>query len=281
VKQITRELIEHHFDTQKHIRHRWWGTWLVDFESGASAKITRKGVDFGKYRELENRSDIDEGLFQGEARDALFFADDLFGGLGLYGKCSAEDRATVLDFAARVGIDTGDQGLVYRHLGPEATIHHSWGGVKVNVPKRGYFVIRCGALEKVCGDLLRPALLLTQELALDEIVVRGKADLVVMAHQEARALGITIVPESDLGVFNAILGNVIVYMILAFLWLDLLPALLAGYVAGYFLSILLLGLFHKQVRDMARRKGMEMVGLDSAIAVRKASIEEARRNGMI
>jgi hypothetical protein len=283
VKKITQELIETHFGQQKHIRRLWWGGWFVDLDSGASVTISRKGIDFGKYREIENRTEIDETLFQWEVRSAFDLNADIWGGLGLKSGGKPEDRAAIFEYAAAMGINTGDQGLVYRHFGPEATTKFTWRGFKVSLPNCGYVKFDGGAIEKVCGDLLRPALAMIHELAPDTVVVRGKAELLVMAMHEARAMGITVIPESDMEMFIAVTANAAFAIcgVLAYQWLDLWQAVFAGCVGGFSLWASAVWIFGKQFRNLARRKGLEMVRFETTTAVRKASIDEARKQGMI
>jgi hypothetical protein len=283
MKPVTRGLIETHLGKQKRIKQFWWGGYSVDLESGASVTITRKGIDFGKYREFENRGDIEEWLFQEEVKASIALAAEIWGGIGLYGKSKSEDRAAILAYAASAGIDTGDQGLVWRHFGAEATIKYTMHGMRVSLPNGGYVKFDCGAIEKVCGDLLRPALAMIHEIAPDKVVVRGKPQLLLMAINEAKAMDISVIPESDLEMFITLASNIaaVACGVAAFLWLNLWEAMIAGCVIGCSICAVLARIFWKRLRNMARRKGLEIVGLGAPKSARKTQIEDARRRGML
>jgi hypothetical protein len=284
VKRITRELFEKHLGKQKQIKRLWWGGWLVDLESGASVIIKRKRIDFGKYRDVENRSDVEEWLFQIEVEACLALAQEAWGGIRLLGDGSAEDRVAMLEYAASAGINTGDQGLVLRHFGPEATIKYTRYGWIISLPNGSFVKFDCGAIEKVCGDMLGPALAMVHEIAPDNVVVRGKAGLVVIAAQHGRAHDIEVIAESDLQSFYAIRVTTVQLTCIAFacFWLDTWVAIIAGYIAGLMLCTIGFGLFWKQLRALARKRGLEMLGPEaSVIASRKASIAAAKARGML
>src|SRR5260370_19580240 len=138
-RPLTKQLIEEYFDVQpSQIERTWIGGWRVRLSSGASVKITNTRIDFGRYRQLENRRDIDEALFQEEFRTSLDLGEEVWGGICTYGGASQEDCAKVLEYAAKAGIDTGDQGLTPRHFGPAPEFKYSWHGFTVSVPHQGY-----------------------------------------------------------------------------------------------------------------------------------------------
>lgn len=132
-------------------------------------------------------------------------------------------------------------------------------------------------------NMLRPALSMVHEIAPDRVVVRGKAELLLMAVNEAKAMDINVIPESDMEMFVAVTSNVVVVLctVLAFQWVNLWQAMAIGFVSGCSLCIVALRLFWRQFRDRARRKGLEIVKYDMGKAVRKATIEEARKRGML
>jgi len=284
VNRITPELIETHLGKQKRIKRLWWGGWLVDLESGASVTITRNRIDFGKYRELENRADVEEWMFQNEVEACLELGQEIWGGIRVFGGPTKSDEAAVLEYAASTGINTGDQGLVFRHFGAEATTKYTLNGFRVSQPNGAYVKFECGAIEKVCGDnMLRPALSMVHEIAPDRVVVRGKAELLLMALHEARSMDIAIIPECDMEMFIVVASNVAVVLcaVLAFQWLNIWQALVVGYISGCSICMVASRIFCKQFQAMARRKGLEIVKFDTAKAVRKATIEDARKRGML
>jgi hypothetical protein len=77
-RAITKELIEEFMGPGHRIKRTLWG-WKVDLESGASFTLTKRRLDFGKYRFLENRKDIREPLFQMEVEDTLLLGDAIWG----------------------------------------------------------------------------------------------------------------------------------------------------------------------------------------------------------
>jgi len=284
MRRLTRSLIEKHLGEQKRIKRLWWGGWFVDLESGVSVTIRRKRIDFGKYREIENRGDVEEWLFHEEVEGCLALGQELWGGIRVFGGPTKANEAAVLEYAASTGINTGDQGLALRHFGPEATTKYTLSGFTVCKPSGAYVKFECGAIEKVCGDnMLRPALSMVHEIAPDNVVVRGKAELLLMALHEARTMDITIIPEGDMQMLVAVASNVAVVLcaVLALQWVNLWQAVAIGYVGGYSLCVVALSMFRRQFRDRARRKGLEIVKFDTAKPVRKASIEDARKRGML
>lgn len=284
MKRITKVLIETHLGTQKRIKRLWLGGWLVDLQSGASVTLTRKKIDFGKYKEIENRADIDEWLFQDEAKACFALGQDVWGGIRLFEGGKAEDRAAIFEYFATTGINTGDQGRVFRHFGPEATTKYTLHGFKISLPNHGYVKFDCGAIEKVCGsDMLRPALAMIHEIAPDKVVVRGKAELLLMAVHQSRSMDITVIPESDMELFIAAVSNTAVVLcgVIAFQWLELWQALAVGFVGGCSFCTLALRIFWKPFRAAARKKGLDIVGLDAAKTTRNAAIEDARKRGML
>jgi hypothetical protein len=284
VKRVTPELIETHLGKQKRIRRLWWGGWFVELESGASVTIKRKRINFGKYAAFENRGDVKEWLFQMEVEACLALAQEAWGGIRLFGDGSAEDRAAMLEYAASAGINTGDQGLVLRHFGPEATIRYGWGSWTISLPNGSYVKFDCGAIEKVCGDMLGPALAMVHEIAPDNVVVRGKAGLVVMAVQHGKARHIEVIAESDLQSFCGITGATVqlTCIVLACCWLDIGVAVIVGYITGLMLCMIAARVFWRQLRALARKRGLEMLGSEAPVsASRKASIADARSRGML
>lgn len=282
MKRITRELIEEYFGEQKRIKHLWWGGWFIELESGASMTINRFGVHYGRYWKEENRAHLDKWLFRYEVLASIALAGQIWGGRGRRPR-AAEAYAAMRKVGVLLGFIKSDRELVLEHFGPESTIKNSRHGLTITVPNRGYVKYSHGAIEKVCGDLLRPALEMIHEREYGKVVVRGKADLLPMAVREGRAIGITVTPESDLDTFITIAANcsVIVGMVIAFQWLDFWSSVFAGYVGGSFLCSLLFGVFAKPLQAMARRKGLEMVGLETSAPVRKASIDEVKKRGML
>jgi hypothetical protein len=287
VKRITEALIRKHFDNLKTIRRRLLGGWLVDLESGASVKITRKGIDFGKYREIENRANINEFLFQCEFRDSIALGYEIWGGIGLYGKSKLEDRVAVLKYAESIGVDTGDQGLVLRHFGPQAEIKYNlFGGWTVSLPNGSAVRVLGGGIQEVTGggDMFRSALRLIDEIAPGNAIIHGKPHFVLLGMNHAKGLNINAIPESDMASFYAITGVVVQFtcILLACCWLNLLAAVITGYITGLLLCMVGGRLFGKQLQARSRRLGRAMLGLETTESdTRKASKDDARKRGML
>ena len=285
MKRVTAELIETHLGKQKRIKRLWWGDWFVDLESGAGVTIKRKRIDFGKYREVTNRGGIDERLFQDEVEACLALGQEVWGGIRVFGGPSKADETAMLEYAASAGIKTGDQGLVLRHFGPEAVIQYTRHGLIITLPNHGYVKFECGAIEKVGGDMLRPALAMAHEIAPDAVIVRGKAGLVVMAVQLGKTRNIEVIPESDLRSFYGITGTAVQLTCIALgcYWLDLWVAIIVGYIAGVVLCTIGGRVFWRQLRSLARKRGLQMLGPEapSSGASRRASMADARDKGML
>src|SRR5882724_10346946 len=183
--RITPQLIEEHLGPQRKISRLWLGGWWVELQSGASVKITQHRLNFGKFSAVENRTGIDEDLFQEEIVGCLRLGGDIWGGIGTYGGASQQDVAAFLTNCESLGLNTGDQGKVLRHFGPTATTKYTLNGFRVCKPDGAYVKVDCGAIEKVVGgDMLRSALAMVHEIAPDKVVVRGKAELLLMAVHE-------------------------------------------------------------------------------------------------
>jgi hypothetical protein len=278
-------------DDLKTIRRRLLGGWLVELQSGATVKITRKGIDFGKYRDIKNRcyfTSSQELLFQCEFRDSIALGYELWGGIGFYGKSKIEDRVAILKYAESIGVDTGDQGLIFRYFGAEATIKYHWFcGWTVNLPNGSAVKVRGGAIEEVRGggDIFRTTMRLIHEIAPDNVViVRGKPAFVLMGINHGKAIGIEVIPESDLATFCGITGAVVQLTCIALVccWFDLSIAVPVGLVGGLLLCMLGGRLFGKQLQAMARKRGRGMLGHEAIEAdTRKASIDDARSRGML
>jgi hypothetical protein len=288
MKRITKTMIEEHFGPQKRISRTMFGAWWVELQSGASVKITRNRIDFGKYKDVKSRADIDEGLFQEEVWASNWLGEEAWGGVSAYGGASQEDTTTFISALEEAGIDTGDQGLMLRHFGPKATVKFGWlGGFTITLPDHSFVKFEGGAIEEVRGggDLFRAALKLIYEIAPDNVVVRGKPDLLVMGVEHGKALGIEVIPEDPLKVFCAVSGAImqLTCMALAGIWLDLWEAVFAGYIAGIAICIIGGRLFWRQLRAAARRRGLAIKGLDHTThdASRKASLDDAKSRGML
>jgi len=282
-KAVTKELIEEFMGEGRHqIKRTLWG-WKVDLESGASFTLTRKRLDFGKYRFLENRKDVREPLFQMEVEDTLRLGEAIWGGVSFYGSKDSKDYAAALEFAEWADVNTGDQGLTFRHFGAEATIKYGWHSFSITVPNKGYVKVDCGAIEKVVGDLMAPALAMIHEITPDHVVVRGKPDVLIAAFHCGNTMGITVIPEDEPKVLMALTSNgaVLLCGVVAFQWVDFGHAVLIGYVAGFSLWMLGFRMFWKQLRDLARRRGLDIVKPEHFSKSRNASADEARKRGML
>jgi hypothetical protein len=281
-RAITKELIEEFLGSGHRISRTLWG-WKVDLKSGASFTLTKKKLDFGRFRELENRKDVREPLFQMEVEDCLLLGEAIWGGVNFSGAADSKDYAEVLEYAQSEGINTGDQGLTFRHFGADATIKYGWLSYTISVPNKGYVKVDCGAIEKVVGDLMAPALAMLHEIAPDRVVVRGKPDLLIAAFHCGNAMGIAVIPEDQPNVFIVLTSNGVVLLCgaIAFQWVDFVYAVLIGYVAGFSLWMLAWRLFWKQLRDVSRRRGLDIVKPEHFSKSRKASENEARKMGML
>lgn len=281
-KRVARERIVWHLDKfgLKSVRRKFLGGYDVTMDSGRGIVFSRSGLDFPKpSNTLLSTEDEDFAL----RFECHHMANTVWGGFR-YSNLKGQELIDASAFAEKCGFTVEDHRLVVmKHFGAAAAIKYSWGGLKISVPNVGYVKVECGAIEKVCGDLLRPALAMAHEVSRREVVVRGKAELLVMAMHEANGLGISVIPESDMELFNGIFVNAFVLSIsvLAFQWLDWWQALLAGYIGGLFLCMLIFQLFGKQLRDMARRKGLEIVRFEIKTTGRRASIDQARKQGLL
>jgi hypothetical protein len=205
------------------------------------------------------------------------------GGVNFYGAGDRKDYAAALEYADSEGINTGDQGLTFRHFGADATIKYGWQSFTITVPNKGYVKVECGAIEKVVGDLMAPALAMMHEIAPERVVVRGKPDLLINAFHCGNTMGITVIPEDEPKVFMALTSNgaVLLCGVVAFQWVDFAYALPIGYITGFSLWMLVFWMFWKRVRDLARRRGLEIVKPEHFSKSRKASADEARKSGML
>lgn len=283
MKPLTKQLIQKHLGNEDKITKTLFG-WRVDLVSGASVKISKKGrIDFGKYRDPKNRKNINDALFQYEFRDSLALSNEIFGGVGLYGKCDRKDYIAVLEYAASEGFNTGDQGLILRHFGPEAKMKCGWHSYTVSLPNGSHMKFDCGAITKVSGDVLRKALEMVNEVAPDSVVVRGKAELLTMAFHVGRSMGIDVIPEDELKAFITLASNAVVVVcgLIAFQCFNVWLSLLIGYGVGVTLSMLAARLFWKNLRDASRKRGLDIVKADQPANQRKASMDNARSKGML
>jgi hypothetical protein len=283
-KSITKGRLVWHFDKLglKSIRRRLLGGFVLRMKSGRKIILTQRGYNFQKSQETLLPGE-EEGYPESVRWETYLIYQDVLGGFCF----PSLDGQALLDGAEAVeavGFTVKDDRVrVMRYFGVDAKVKRGVSGFKVVMPNGGYVKFSGGAIEKVCGDLLRPALRMFHDIAPDKVVVRGKADLVLFAVQEGRALGISVIPESDLKTFFAcaVMGSLLACGLIAGLWLDFLPSVLAGFVGG--MALLTLGalVFNRQLQAMARRKGLEMVGFDSERTSRSASIDEARKKGML
>jgi hypothetical protein len=203
-QRVTKALIEKHLGDEVKPRCTllvWppWHApgWHISLPSGASVKLTQSRIDFGIYSSVENRADIDEDKFQEEVWACLELGKEVWGGIGVYGGATQEEIAQFLNNVESAGIKTGDQGLVLRHFGPEATFRCHWRGWEVRFPDGRSVKVAGGAIEEVSGDaeIFRASLMLLHELAPDNVVVRGNSELILAGLQHGESLGITVIPE--------------------------------------------------------------------------------------
>jgi hypothetical protein len=282
--RITRERIIWHLDSLglKSIRRRFPRGYVITMASGRQIEVGPTWIKFRRSptspMQGESERDLAELRFE-----CLRMASRVWGGIR-FPALEGQELVEVSAAAEACGVLVKDDRIaIFRHFGPDATTRYTSGGFTITLPNRGYVRFEGGRIEKVCGDLFRPALAMAHEVTPGGVVVRGKADLLVMATQEARAMGIPVIPESELSLLMTITANLSLWtcMALGFWWLDGWPGILDGFVGGYVLFASILCLFHKQIQRLARQKGLEIVGFTTAAPIRKASLDEARRKQML
>jgi hypothetical protein len=261
--------------------------WLVSLPSGATVKIDQRRIDFGKYRAIENRTNIDECEFTSEVEATMELAQEVWGGIGTYGGAGPEDNATFLRHAESLGVPTGDQGRVLKHFGPGATLRIRRHGWQVTYEDGRRVKVRGGVIEEVTGgaEVFQAALMLIHEIAPDKVVVRGNQELVLSGLQNAAALGIEIIPEVYPEKLYAIIAGSLQVggVLLALVWLDFWQACLAGWLGGTGLCMVANWLFWRPMQNDARRRGQNLKSKWPSVhgGERKAAIEDARSKGMV
>jgi hypothetical protein len=286
VKPMTQVLIRKYLGDVK-MKRRILGGRFIWLPSGATVIITRNRIDFGKYRLPENRKDIDEDKFQEEVWECLNLGQEVWGGIGVYGDGSREDRAIFLRNLESVGIKTGDQGLILKHFGPEATIKYFRPGWEVKLPNGSGVKVRGAAIEEVTGgaEIFRSALMLLNEIAPGNVVVRGNQELILAGLQHAATLGIQVIPEQYPERMYALIAAVvqIACIALALIWMTFWDALVVGWVAGTLLCMLANRVFWKRMMNDARKRGQNLNSKWPSVhgGERKASVEDAKAKGMI
>jgi hypothetical protein len=285
-KPITKSLIEKHLGTQKSITRTFWGAWFIELQSGASVKITRHRVNFGKYRDRKNRAEVDEWVFEEEVEASLALGQEIWGGIRLFGSGTHDTAIALLKYAESAGINTGDQGLVLRHFGDKATLKYCLRGWKVSQLDGSYVKVVGNAIEEVVGsaDIFRAALKLLHELGPGNVVVRGKPELILMGVQLGKTLDIEVIPESNLEMFYTVTGPSVqsICIALAYMQMGLWQAIVVGWATGLVFCMIGARVFWKQLRALARRQGLKIKGVDPTMhTTRKATIDDAKSRGML
>jgi hypothetical protein len=220
-------------------------------------------------------------------------ANEVFGGIGIYGGASKNDTKAFITWCQSHGFKVHEEpgrgfsaDQVTQYFGDGATLEKKRRGSRISLPDGSGVFIKHQRIERVWGETYDAALRMMNENN-EFVIVGGSRDNVVMGLARGTALGIEVIPELHLSekVYTCIGGaaGAICFfpgIAVGTAYGNMLYGLFGALVASIILSAIICLLFVRDSVAKARERG-QALKTGETNNIRRSTAADARALGML
>jgi hypothetical protein len=268
--------------------------WKVTFPCGVVAAFSPYKL-MGCERQKASWEEYEQAAFK-----CCHLANEIFGGIGIYGGASKKDTRATIEWAEAQRFKVNDnpsRPFTRRQMGDyfheDAIATKKSGGWQISLPNGSGVLIKNNRIENVRGDawVYEAALKMMNE-NYGCAIVSGTKENILSGIAHGSLHGIEVIPEqytaeSTYKRVGMVCGAICALpcVVTGMTYDNVLVGLLGGMLAAWLMSFIYCAVFLRNSQKKARERGQALKNshppIHGASASRKASIDAARARGML